>query len=249
MKRQTFADNIGVLCVILCICAVTALFSAIMHLFPDITDKNDLAANSKTSVGTVVVIDPGHGGEDGGAVGVSGTYEKDINLAISKDIAEFFAITGYDCYLTRNTDKLMYDQGQESRKKYHDVRNRVKFTKTFDNPVFVSIHQNKFPVEKYSGLQVYYSANNRNSSVIAESIQNNTKTYLQPDNSRKTKEAVKNIFVLSNLECPAVLVECGFLSNSREEELLCNEEYQRKIAFIIFKSIVENIAGEMNESA
>ncbi|MBE6681809.1 MAG: hypothetical protein E7600_05970 [Ruminococcaceae bacterium] len=245
MKRQTFVDYIGVIGIVLCTCFVCAFYSMIMYFVSPheetfvITNSHDSDVND-----TVVVIDPGHGGEDGGAVGVSGVLEKDINLAISQYIHDFFVFIDTDCVLTRKDDILLYESGQENRKKYHDVRNRVRIANAYDNPLFVSIHQNKFPMEKYFGLQVYYSSNNKNSQIIADSIQSNNKMFLQPDNNRKTKEAVKSIYVLDALKCPAVLVECGFLSNSREEGLLSNEDYQKKIAFIIFKSLIEHFATD-----
>ena len=186
-----------------------------------------------------IIVDEGHGGEDGGAVGVTGTLEKDINLNISKYIKAYFDLTDINCVLTRNDDTLLYNENQANKKKYYDIRNRYSFCTNIDNPVFVSIHQNKFPVEKYFGLQVYYSPNNEQSKIVADNIQNTCVEYIQKNNSRKIKQAQSNIFLLDNLQCPAVLVECGFLSNATEEKMLCDTEYQKKIAFCIYKSLMD----------
>ena len=240
MKRQTLLEYSKVIAVSLSICGITALFSIAQFYI----ENTDSVANqiSREEERVVVVIDPGHGGEDGGAVGTHGSLEKDLNLAIAAELADMLSMTDIENTLTRSTDTLLYKEGQENRKKFFDLKNRVDIAKQYDNPIFVSIHQNKFPLEKYHGLQVYYSANNSESSSIAEAVQSNCLQYLQKDNTRKIKEAGRNIYVLRNLDCPAVLVECGFLSNSNEEQMLCDKEYQRKLAFIIFKSIVEYTA-------
>ena len=113
---------------------------------------------------------------------------------------------------------------------------------SYENAVFVSIHMNKFPVEKYSGLQVYYSRANEASRDIAESIQNKTADFLQSENKRKIKPADSSIYVLDNLEIPAVLVECGFLSNRAEAALLSTAAYQDKLACIIYAAVCDAIS-------
>ena len=141
--------------------------------------------------------------------------------------------------MTRTGDYMLYEENQTSRKKYYDVRNRVEVAKEVNSPVFISIHQNKFPIAKYKGLQVYYSANHSDSKNIADCIQNKVKDYLQNDNTRKTKQGGKDIYLLKNIECPAVLVECGFLSNYEDESNLNSPEYQKRLAFVIFSSVIE----------
>jgi N-acetylmuramoyl-L-alanine amidase len=102
-----------------------------------------------------------------------------------------------------------------------------------ENPIYVGIHMNKFSVEKYRGLQVYYSANDQGSVGIANKIKDNTRLYLQPYNKREIKKANSSIYILNNIDCPAVLVECGFLSNNVEAELLKTDAYRRKMAYCI----------------
>lgn len=190
-----------------------------------------------------VVIDAGHGGMDGGAVSDGGITEKDINLSLAKRLRELFALSEVDVVMTREDDIMLCD-GESRHKKRDDLENRVKMAKSYENAVFVSIHMNKFPVEKYSGLQVYYSRAHEASKRIAESVQAKTALTLQPENTRKIKPADSSIYVLDNLDIPAVLIECGFLSNRREAALLSDGEYQEKLACIIFASVSEAISNE-----
>lgn len=238
MKRKTFVRYFGVLSVSLVIMSVTAVFSLIEYFLTE--KKIDSETAVSVNADFTVIIDPGHGGEDGGAVGNHlGTLEKDINLLISQELHRLFVLTDIDAVMTRTEDVMLYQAGQESSKKMHDIRNRALFVNQYNNPVFVSIHQNKFPLEKYSGLQVYYSKNHADSKTIAENIQNCTAHNLQRNNNRKIKQAGRNIYLMHNLKCPAVLVECGFLSNRNEELLLNDEDYRKKIAFIIFSSLID----------
>lgn len=194
---------------------------------------------SKTGETSVnFIIDPGHGGEDGGAT-ANGVTEKDVNLAVSSYLYDYLSLSKYNAHMTRRDDRLLYNAGEENRKKYHDLVNRVKFASSFDNAVFISIHQNKFEISKYKGLQVYYSPNNSLSESLAKRVQNNTKIYLDTQNNREIKRADNNIRVLSSLKIPAILVECGFISNPEEAEKLSDAEYQKKLAFIVFISALQ----------
>lgn len=219
---------------------VSILASLINMHFADYFSSTRLASeNMDLYDKVVVVIDPGHGGMDGGAVSSDGTVEKQINLEISQKLCSIFLLSDVSCVMTRSDDRMLYDESQTSNKKLSDLKYRVNLAKTFEKPIFLSIHQNKFPVKKYSGLQVYYSKNNPDSKVLADIIQDNTKTYFQTENNRITKKAGSSIYVLNNLDVPAVLVECGFLSNDNEAKLLKDPEYQKKIAFTIFVSVME----------
>lgn len=191
-----------------------------------------------------IVLDPGHGGEDGGAA-VDGILEKELNLSICEKIKTLFALSGYPVCMTRTEDKLLYEPGEESRKKYYDLVHRAEFASSFENALFISIHQNKFEIPKYKGLQVYYSHNHPLSEAFAVCIQTNMRTHLDPANHREIKKADHRIRVLSTLEMPAVLVECGFLSNPEEAARLTSEAYQKKLAYILFLSTLQFI--EFNE--
>lgn len=202
------------------------------------TAAEPAAANEKR---ITIVIDAGHGGMDGGAVSDSGVLEKDLNLAVASKLGELFRLADVDVVMTRSDDRMLCSEGS-NHKKRDDLVRRVEIAGSYENAVFVSIHMNKFPVEKYSGLQVYYSRANEASRDIAESIQNKTADFLQSENKRKIKPADSSIYVLDNLEIPAVLVECGFLSNRAETALLGTAEYQDKLACVIYAAVCDAIS-------
>ena len=189
----------------------------------------------------VIVLDAGHGGEDGGAVSASGIFEKDLNLSIAFLVRDLLVANGVEVVMTREEDILLYDRNvhYEGRKKALDLAARRQIAENTERAMFVSIHMNAYPLPQYSGLQVWYSPHHEHSRVLADCIQKNVCTSLQSSNNRKIKSAGDNIYLLSNLRCPAVLIECGFLSNPEEAERLNTEEYQEKLAFLIFLSIME----------
>ncbi len=196
---------------------------------------------SDTEAPPTVVIDAGHGGEDGGAVGFGNIYEKDLNLSIALMLSDILKLNGINTVLTRSEDILLYDKNSnyQGQKKVQDLATRRKIAESYENAVFVSIHMNAFPEEKYSGLQVYYSKNEPSSKALAENIQGITKELLLPENNRKCKAADKNIYLLDRLECPAVLVECGFLSNKEECARLSEKQYQQKLALCLASSVIK----------
>ena len=187
------------------------------------------------------VVDAGHGGEDGGAVAEDGTTEKELNLEIAATLSLLYELNGNKYAMTREGDTLLYDKYNDlecyqGKKKIYDLKNRVKMTKEHSLPVYVGIHMNSFSSSKYSGLQVYYSKGNEKSRLFADTVQKNTSTYLQKDNTRRTKEADGSIYILSNLDCPAVLIECGFMSNEAELNMLKSNSYRQKLSSVIFAS-------------
>lgn len=184
----------------------------------------------------VIVIDPGHGGEDGGACSDSGVCEKDINLSIALYLAGLCRAAGLEYRLTRTEDVMLYEDGKSSRK-MQDLSNRLKFTED-GNCIFISIHQNKFPQRSCRGTQVYYSQNDGNSVKLALTIQSCVRENLQPDNTRSVKKAGSEIYVLDRANVPAVLVECGFLSNGEELELLLSKDYRKKLACALYSAIL-----------
>ena len=205
--------------------------------FQNADTQRALNASERRSIH--LIPDAGHGGEDG-------VREKDVNLALTKDLEAFLSLTPYTVNPTRTDDRLLYGAGQENRKKYYDLVERVRFASQFDNAVFISIHQNKFEIPKYKGLQVYYSKNHPLSKNLAETVQTNAKAYLDPDNNREIKKADHRIRVLNSLQIPAVLIECGFLSNPEEAKLLASRDYQKKIAFTVFLSTVTFVETDMS---
>lgn len=195
-----------------------------------------------------VIIDAGHGGEDGGAVGINGAFEKDINLSIAKKLYSLLSSSGVNCIMTRSEDLLLYDRNAdyEGRKKLLDMQERLRIAVSCDNAIFVSIHQNSFSVEKYSGFQVYYSPHNPASAELARELESFVRDKLQPSNKRASKDAGDSIYLLDKLTCPAVLLECGFLSNAEECERLSSDEYQTRLAEVLCDAITSFLSKQSN---
>lgn len=187
-----------------------------------------------------LVIDPGHGGEDGGTVGINGVLEKDLNLSLSEVLSAILNFSGYEVVQTRKEDKMLYDRNvnYQGRKKMLDLKGRLEIAQAIKPDLFIGIHMNAFPEQKYSGLSVYYSKNQAKSKDAAEIIRTNVKNNLQPDNTRETKAASSNIYILDRINCPAILIECGFLSNPEECEKLSSYDYRRELSFVLYSSLV-----------
>lgn len=180
-----------------------------------------------------VLIDAGHGGEDGGAV-VGSVLEKQINLAVAQDTADLLTFCGFDVQMTRTGDDALTDEGEDVKKrKYNDMKLRLELYNASPQNVIISIHQNKFSNASSKGIQVFYSPNNDKSAVLAECVRYAAVGMLQPDNTRENKAAGKDIYLLKNTDNPAVLVECGFLSNREEREKLVTGSYQKQLALAI----------------
>lgn len=185
----------------------------------------------------VILIDPGHGGIDGGAVSKNGTVEKNINLQISKKIKTALTNLGYQVIMTREEDFGLYDDsGTIRNKKIQDLNNRIKMINLSGANVFISIHMNMFPESKYYGAQVWYSGREE-SRALAHIIQEGLRADLDNGNNRLEKAANNSYKILRESDIVSVIVECGFLSNYKEEQLLQNEEYQNKIAISIAASV------------
>ena len=187
----------------------------------------------------VIVIDAGHGGEDGGAQSSSGILEKDINLSIALKLADLFRSSGYTVVMTRETDISIGDQNLSTirERKVSDLHNRLKMVEDQENCLLISIHQNHFSEAQYYGTQIFYSTKAEESEWIAERIRENVVSLLQPENKRQCKPATDSIYLLWNCTKPSVLVECGFLSNSGEAEKLMDETYQQQMAFAIYRGV------------
>ncbi len=207
------------------------LFGAL--LYASVNDEPEVLTVSANSE-PVVVIDAGHGGEDGGA-SANGMLEKDINLSIALKLRDMLKASGYTTVMTREDDISIYDSSASTvhEKKVSDMRNRKDIINSNSNNILISIHQNKFEQSKYSGTQIFYSKNNGKSVKLAENIQRSVTGLLQPENKRELKSADSSIYLLNTAEVPAVIVECGFLSNAEEAEKLGSEEYQKQMAFAI----------------
>lgn len=239
MTRTTVALPLKFLLFLLILSLIAGLFSYTARRYgtPADTVENEPARASFT-----VVLDAGHGGEDGGAVSASGILEKDINLSVACLVRDLLEANGISVVMTRETDELLYDRNADyqGRKKALDLAARREITEQTENAVFVSIHMNAYPQTQYHGLQVWYSPNHDGSREIAEEIQSTVASTLQPENTRRVKSATSSIYLLHHLTCPAVLVECGFLSNPEEAQRLNDPAYQKELALCIFLGIVQS---------
>ncbi len=243
MLKGALARTIATVLVLLLISLITLAFVALSGALPGINQK------ANTSPITTVIIDAGHGGEDGGAVGDDGTEEKTLNLHIAMLLRDMLGAEGINVIMTRTEDILLYDRNvnYEGRKKVLDLEHRLKVSQDNPGALFVSIHMNAFPQKKYDGLQVYFPIGDENSQGLASIIQSDVKSELQPQNLRKPKGAGSNIYLLDKNPNPAVLIECGFLSNDAECARLNDPDYRQQLAQVLCDSIVKFLSSG-NES-
>ncbi|MBQ6931685.1 MAG: N-acetylmuramoyl-L-alanine amidase [Clostridia bacterium] len=205
-----------------------------------IADKTDLVSVSPENKGFYIIVDAGHGGMDGGTSAADGTKEKDINLSIARKLNLLLVASGYKTVMLRNDDALIGDNSLSTirARKVSDIRKRLEVAESYPESILVSIHQNYYSVPKYSGAQVFYSTNSPKSKILAQSIQDSVVNGLQPDNNRKIKAVGSDIYLLYNCTLPAVMVECGFMSNESEAEKLKTDSYQTQMALSIMQGIL-----------
>ena len=192
--------------------------------------------NAPLNYRKTVVIDAGHGGIDGGASSVNGLLESQINLEISYRLRDLMHLLGIKTKMIRTTDRSMHTSGNTiAAQKVSDLRERVRIVNETENCILVSIHQNYFQDSACEGPQVFYN-NVDDSKALALQLQQQLINTLTPKSTRKIKSS-SGIFLMENVNTCAVLIECGFLSNSREAALLCNESYQKKLCSVIASGI------------
>lgn len=203
-------------------------------------DKEEEALQNVFSIpvsNRVIVLDAGHGGFDAGA-SANGVTEKDINLEVALRLQDYLEQGGAVVLLTRDSDTSTADKDKKGvSAKKSDLVERKNLADSSDADIFVSIHMNKFPEEKYHGAQVFYSEKPEDSKRLGEEIQQGIKDIVRDDNTRVAKKIDGGVFLLKNTTIPSVIVECGFLSNSQEAKLLQQEEYQQKLAWGIYLGI------------
>ena len=224
------------------IVAIITCLLIITYMMP----VNALAFNNSDKV---ILIDPGHGGIDGGAKSKAGTIEKDINLQISLKLRDNLEEKGYKVYMTRDEDEGLYQKGNTIKeKKREDLNRRVQMKKETDCDIFVSIHQNMFPQSKCYGAQVWY-ASNENSYNLATVVQESIKESVKDNNKRVAKPAAEAYLILRDkYEGASILVECGFLSNPDEESRLKSDEHQNLIVEGISNGIDKYFEGDINKN-
>jgi len=191
----------------------------------------------------LVVLDPGHGGFDPGKVGVGEVLEKDINLAIALELRELLEQNDVAVIMTREED-VGLDRLNEGSKKNSDMRNRVNLVNQSKADLAVSIHQNSFTEPSSRGAQVFYHVESSSGKRLAEILQEQLKQTLQDGNHRVAKSN-DSYYMLKKTECPFAIVECGFLSNPEESELLQKEEYQKKLAWAIHLGVLQYLNSDL----
>ena len=200
------------------------------------TNLKDITSAQGTG-NKVIVVDAGHGGVDPGKVGVNNVLEKDINLRIASLLKEKLEAEGFTVVMTRDSDAGLYNEG-DSNKKISDMKKRCEIISESECLLTVSIHQNSYHEEAVSGPQVFYFSNSGKGEELARAIQQSLVENLSPPKVR-TEKPNDSYYLLKNVACPVVIVECGFLSNWNEATLLCDEVYQEKIADAVCKGILD----------
>lgn len=209
--------------VLLGIIVVTGVGSKLVSTISESTPKKDRHT---------VIIDPGHGGEDGGATSCTGILESKFNLDIALRLNDIMHLLGMDTVMIRETDRAIYTEGETiAQKKVYDLRERVRIINETENAVLISIHQNIFSDGRYWGSQVFYS-NTDGSKELASQMQSQLRESIAPENNRKCKQS-KGVYLMEHIDCTGILLECGFLSNPEEEAMLRNGNYQKNLCAVI----------------
>lgn len=194
----------------------------------------------------LILLDPGHGGIDPGAITKEGLFEKDVNLGLALCLRDILTAAGYRVIMTRTEDISLHtaDSTTVAQKKKSDLKARLGLFHQYPNTLTLLLHQNFFSDTSQWGAQMFYGLKNPASKVLAEAIQTAIRREIQPDNKRKIRPSAGDVFLLEQCENPIVLVETGFLSNPTEAAKLTDPDYQQEIAFALFCGIEEYRAGQ-----
>ena len=216
--------------------SIVCIIAAFGYVKNDVIGVNAVPLNAKT-----IIIDAGHGGFDGGALASDGTVEKDINLCIAQKLSAILRINGYNVIMSRETDTGTEDDESDviAKRKKSDLSNRLQLMKDNPDAIYVSIHLNKFTTSTVNGAQVFYTKNYEQAYELANCVQTSIKTLIQPENKRVVKQGTSSTYLLKNAQVPAIIVECGFLSNKAELERLKKEDYQTQMAIAIAGGIID----------
>ena len=225
--KRISAGNIFAL--IICICVISAGIGVYCSSVRVETDAEE-------TKGFTLVIDPGHGGIDGGAISADGTKESDINLAIGLKLCSLASFLGQDTVMTREDDSWRTDAASYSE--HEDLVHRTEIINSVPNAILFSIHQNCFPTSQPSGAQVLYSGY-EGSDILGNLTHNNLVACLDPKNRRVAEPASKKLYITANAKCPGILVECGFMSNNFDVLNLKDDSYQSSIALVLMCSYLQ----------
>lgn len=234
MKKRFYPPRLfAVYAIILCGLLVSAVIGS--RVVTTITENTPLSNRIS------FIIDAGHGGVDGGATSCTGILESNINLEIALRLNDLMHLLGMQTVMIRTTDVSVYTEGKTiAAKKVSDLKERIRIVNETENAVLISIHQNHFSDSKYYGPQVFYS-NSAISQDLGKQMQTALIDHLSPQSNRKMKRA-EGIYLMENIHCPGVLIECGFLSNPSEDAKLRNPAYQKKLCCVI-TSVLSNFTN------
>lgn len=221
--------------------AIVLILSAAIAITAVFASRDDVSLTSAEGAEYVLVIDPGHGGCDGGAIAANGTKESDINLEIALKTEAIADFAGIKSVLTRSTDTDGAENGNYSERQ--NLLNRVDVINNTPDAVLISVHQNVYPSDKVRGAEVMYAATN-GSEELATMLQSNLVSYLDTENRRVARPAPEELLVTSSIRCTGVLAECGFLSCPDEAQRLASYDYQLKIAEIFIASFLQFTCGK-----
>lgn len=211
---------------------IAVLSLAIIIVFGYTTGVVHVNRLMSLNTGVTVIIDAGHGLPDGGATSCTGVLESDLNIEIALRLNDLCRFLGMNTAMTRTGADSIYIEGSSiSKKKISDTRNRVALVNNTENAILLSIHQNHFYDSRYAGAQVFY-ANNKDSKQLAKTLQEQLVTNLNPGSNRKAKKS-SGVYLMEHINCTGVLIECGFLSNLQEENLLRSPDYQKRLCAVI----------------
>jgi len=215
---------------------VCVLFIAGIITYITAKDVLEEVSVKKDSKKYKVLVDSGHGGIDPGKVGINGAYEKDINLKIALYLKAVLEDQDCEVVMTREADTGLYSES-DSNKKIADLKKRVELMNTENPDAIVSIHQNSFTQESSKGAQVFYQSSSEEGKKFAEIMQKALAEGLDADNKRAAKPN-SDYYILKNSKGTAIIVECGFLSNPQEAQMLTDDNYQKKVAETIAKGVL-----------
>lgn len=220
---------------------VSAIAAGAMALIMSNTPKSAMIDMDGRGRATLI-LDPGHGGADGGAVSVTGTYESKLNLDIALKAQALAGFYGIVPVMTRTSEEIDYpgDAGTIHAKKVADTKAREALINDAGDAVLISIHQNKYTTSGPKGSQVFY-APTEGSTQVAETIQA-LLAQISEDNDRGIVKIGKNVYLMNHITCPGVLIECGFLSNPAEARSLESAEYQLKLAAVIVGGYIQSVS-------
>lgn len=231
-----------ILCAGLLVCLVTVFASVMLarYIAPEVSV---FAANGDVPV--TVIVDPGHGGEDGGAVSASGVSESHLNLAVAAQVNDLLRFAGQRTIMTRTEDVSIHTDGDTIRaRKASDIRNRVALVNGTEPAVLLSIHQNSLPSSTVThGAQVFWNQQ-EGAEELARVVQDSLNIAINAGNEKHPKQIPGTIYLMKHVTAPAILVECGFLSNAEETAKLQDPSYQMKLATAITTGYLRCLAGE-----